>query len=62
MHVKNLKSLSLPLEELEAEVPKLSDLDTSVRQCLINMRNMISKVSIYVSVDALKYCLLLQAY
>ena len=44
LHVKNLQLLNRSLPELEAEIPKLSDLDQSVLQCLGSIRNVIDKV------------------
>lgn len=46
LHVKNLQLLSRSMSELEEEIPRLSDLDGSVLECLSNMRNIIRKVTL----------------
>ena len=45
LHVKNLQLLSKSVPELEEDIPKISDLEESVLDCLRNMRNVLKKVS-----------------
>ena len=46
LHVKNLQLLSKSVPELEEDIPKISDLEESVLDCLRNMRNVLKKVSL----------------
>ncbi len=44
LHVKNLKLLSKPLSEIEAQIPQVSSLDQSVLHSLTSIKEIISKV------------------